>query len=369
MAGLWETVQGAGAAAGGFAYADKMNKQGQKYAEDMGTLGATLQNDAAFKGYGVTTGLGTGSSVGADGGMTLGVGQNTAMANQGNLNTGAGFQNMAGAASMMGANSTNPYATQAYSGMGAAGQGVAGMQSGAFGAQNQFMNQSMQGTAGREQDIYNRAMAMQQPGLDAQRAQGNAQEFAAGRGGVMGSQFGGSGEDAAMARAQAGAMNQASFQAMNQASQEQMQQAQMANMYGQQGMAGANFQQGNAMGLNQMGMQNAQLGQGAAQGMAGIGAQQGQMGMQNYQNSYLGMQNELAAMGTAQNGGSMAQTGQLTGAGYAAQLGLGGIQTQVNADKAASELYGNTLASIMNNANSSGEDASWLGGLMSRIIK
>jgi len=184
----------------------------------------------------------------------------------------------------------------------------------------------------------------------------------------MGSQFGGSGEDAAMARAQAGAMNQASFQAMGQANQEQMQQAQMANMYGQQGMAGAGFQQGNAMGMNQMGMQNAQLGQSAAQGMTALGAQQAQMGMAGQNNSYLGMQNELNAMQIGQNGANMAQTGQLTGAGYAAQLGLGGIQTAVNSDKAASELYGNTLASIMNNANDSTGNSSWLGGLMTSIF-
>jgi len=365
--GLWDTVQGVGAAAGGIAYADKLHEAGKGYQRDMGTLAGQLQKDSAFKGYGVTTGLGTGSTVGADGGMTLGIGRDELQNTAGGAGYTAGMGNMGSAATMMGANATNPYAQQAMSGMQAAGQGVAGMQTGAFGAQNQFMQQAMGGTAGREQDIYNRAMAMQQPGLDAQRAQGNANEFAAGRGGVMGSQFGGSGEDAAMARAQAGAMNQASFQAMNQANQEQMQQAQMSNMFGQQGMAGANFQNANAMGMHQMGMGNAQLGQAGAQGMAGIGAQQAQLGMAGQNNSYLGMQNELNAMQVAQNGASMAQTGQLTGAGYAAQLGLGGIQTAVNSDKAASELYGNTLAAMMNNANDSEGNASWLGGLMTEL--
>jgi hypothetical protein len=366
--GLWDTVQGVGAAAGGIAYADKLHEAGKGYQKDMGDLAGQLQTDSAFKGYGVTTGLGTGSSVGTDGSMSLGIGRDELQNTAGGLGYTNGMANMANAGTMMGSNASNPYAAQAQTGMTNSMQGVAGMQAGAFGAQNQFMQQSMQGTAGREQEIYNRAMAMQQPGLDAQRAQGNAQEFAAGRGGVMGSQFGGSGEDAAMARAQAGAMNQASFQAMGQANQEQMQQAQMANMYGQQGMAGAGFQQGNAMGMNQMGMQNAQLGQSAAQGMTALGAQQAQMGMAGQNNSYLGMQNELNAMQIGQNGANMAQTGQLTGAGYAAQLGLGGIQTAVNSDKAASELYGNTLASIMNNANDSTGNSSWLGGLMTSIF-
>jgi len=208
--GLWDTVQGVGAAAGGIAYADKLHEAGKGYQKDMGDLAGQLQTDSAFKGYGVTTGLGTGSSVGTDGSMSLGIGRDELQNTAGGLGYTNGMANMANAGTMMGSNSTNPYAAQAQTGMTNSMQGVAGMQAGAFGAQNQFMNQSMQSTAGREQDIYNRAMEMQQPGLNQQRAQGNAQEFAAGRGGVMGSQFGGSGEDAAMARAQAGAMNQAS---------------------------------------------------------------------------------------------------------------------------------------------------------------
>ena len=365
--GLWDTVQGVGAAAGGIAYADKLHEAGKGYQKDMGELAGQLQSDAAFKGYGVTTGLGDGSSVGSDGSMTLGIGRNDDMNTAGGGAFTSGLSNMGTAGTMMSGNSANPYATQAMAGMGAAGQGVSGMQAGAFGAQDQFMQQSMQGRGGREQDIYNRAMAMQQPGLDQQRAQGNAQEYAAGRGGVMGSQFGGTGEDAAMARAQAGAQNQAAFQAMGMASQEQMQQAQLAQMYGQQGMAGAGFQQAGAQGMNQMGLGNAQLGQQAAQGLGQLGMQQGQMGGQMMNNSYLGMQNELNAMQVAQNGATMAQTGQLTGAGYAAQLGLGGIQTAVNSDKAASELYGNTLAAMMNNANDSEGNASWLGGMMTTL--
>ena len=358
---LWETIQGLGAAAGGLAYAGKISDKGDTYAKEMGTLAGQLADDAAFKGYGVTTGLGT-SNVASDGSMSLGVGPNSTMGTAGQGAYNASLGNMNSAQGLIGGNASNAQSAQAMAGMGAAGAGVAGMQANAFGAQNQFMQQSMQGTAGREQEIYKRAMEMQQPGLDQQRAQGNANEYAAGRGGVMGSQFGGTGEDAAMARAQAGAQNQAAFQAMGQASQEQMQQAQMAQMYGGQGMAGAGFQQGNAMGMHQMGMQNAQLGQAAGQAMGGLAGQQAQMGMSGYQNQYLPMQQQLNAMGVAQNGASMAQTGQLTGAGYGAQLGLGSIQTQVNADKAASELYGNVTASIMNNANS-GEDASWLGGL------
>jgi hypothetical protein len=291
---FWDSLQGLGAAAGGLAYADLISRRGEGYATDMGTLASDLQSDAAFKGYGVTTGLGT-SNVAADGSTTVGVGPDQAMMSQG--------------ASMMGMN--NPY--QQY-GLQAAGNAMG-------------MN-----TAAREQDVYNRAMAMQQPMLDAQRASTNAAEFAQGRGGVMGSQFGGSGEDAAMARAQAQAQNQASFQAMGQAQQEMMNQGNLASQFGQ------------------------------------LGTATGQLGSQMYQNAFMPMQQQLNAMQVAQNNATMAQTGQLTGTGYGAQLGLGGIQTQVNADKAASELYGNIVAAMMNNANSGDGQSSFLGGMFGDLF-
>lgn len=337
--GLWNAIQGAGAAAGGLAYAGLISDRGQQYADQMGTLAGQLQNDAAFKGYGVKTGLAN-STIGADGSLNLGIGQNEALANYANtMNQGATSafqqaQRMAGA--------YNRWAGQASNMM---NQGY-GQMAGAF-----------DNIAGREQEIYNRAMAMQQPALDAQRASGNAAEYAAGRGGVMGSQFGGSGEDAAMARAQAQAQNQAAFQAMGQAQQEATNQANVGNqMFG----AGA--------GYNQAGLGNAQLSQAGANTLAGIGGQMGQLGQQGYANSYLGMQNQLQALQAAQSGANMAQTGQLTGTGYGAQLGLGGIQTAVNADKAASEMYGNIVAAMMNNANAGDGEQSWLGGLVGGLF-
>ena len=285
---FWDFAKEAGAIAGGIAYGDLISDRGQQYAEQMGELAGTLQGDSAFKGYGVKTGLGE-STVSADGSVDIGVGPDAAMQAQ--------------AQTMMGMN--NPY--QQF-GMQAAGNAM-GMD-----------------TAAREQDIYNRAMAMQQPGLDAQRAQGNAQEYSMGRGGVMGSQFGGSGEDAAMARAQAQAQNTAAFQSMGQAQNEMINQGQLASQFGQ------------------------------------LGTQTGQLGAQMYQNSFMPMNQQMAAMGIGQANAGMAQTGQLTGTGYAAQLGLGGIQTAVNADKAGSELYGNIISGMLqggNQAASSGASGMW----------
>jgi len=402
MAGLWDAIQGAGAAAGGLAYAGLISDRGQQYANQMGTLAGELQADAGFKGYGVKTGLGS-TTVAADGSIdSTGVGPNAAMgAGAGNYT--AGNTAMANALMGLGRTAANPYEGTARGYMGQANQGLGGMQGSAFGASRHAMGQanlglgSMQGsalgasqqamgnammdTAAREQEIYNRAMAMQQPQLDAQRASGNAAEYASGRGGVMGSQFGGSGEDAAMARAQAQAQNQASFQAMGQAQQEMMNQANMASQFGQMGLGaagqqasqasqfgqlglGAAGQQANqASALNQMGIGNAQLAQQAAMQQGQLGGQMAQLGMNAYSQSFLPMEQQLAWMGAGNQTASMAQTGQLTGTGYAAQLGLGGIQTAVNADKAASEMYGNIIGSMMNNANTSDGESSWLGGL------
>ena len=312
---FWDILQDAGATAGGFALANQISNRGEQYANQMGELAGQLQDDSKFTGYGVSTGLGQ-STIDPSGGLSLGVGQNRALAG-GAQGYQQGMGQMTKAAGAL--------------------RGLGGQAANAYG---QFTAGAMQDPRAREQEIYNRAMAMQQPALDAQRAQTNAQEFAAGRGGVMGSQFGGSGEDAAMARAQAQAQNQASFQAMGQAQQEMMNQGAMANQFGGQAM-GAYGQQG-------------QLGQ----GMGGLG-------LNAYGQSFMPMQNQLQALEVANQTGQMAQTGQLTGAGYAAQLGLGGIQTQVNADKAASELYGSLIGSMMGAA--SGDEES-RGGLLSQII-
>ena len=307
--------QGLGAAAGGLLYASEITDRGQGYANDMGTLAANLQDQSGFKGYGVKTGVGQ-SQFAADGSLDVGVGPDQGMISAANQGALGGMNMMQQAGANMGAN-----------------------QGAYMNASQQAMNNSMQNTAGREQDIYGRAMAMQQPMLDQQRAQMNAREYAQGRSGVRGSQFGGSGEDAAMARAQAQAQNNASFQAMGQAQQEMMNQANMASQYGQMG-------QGMNSAMGQMG-----------QGM-------GQMGQGMYNMGYMAPNYQLNALQAGAQGGNMAQTGQLTGTGYGAQLGLGGIQTSVNADKAASEMYGNIVASMMNNANGEDGASSWLGSLL-----
>ena len=339
---LWDMLSGIGSIGAGLTVADDIRGVGADAAAQMGELSSQLQADTAFKGYGVTSGLGT-STVNADGSTTLGVGPNATQQAAAGANQGAatsGFNNAMLAA--MGAQG-NPAYQQAMAGQTAAQQGLSGQQAGAFNASQQAMANSMMDTGAREQQIYDRAMAMQQPMLDQQRGQHMAREAATGRRGVMGSAFGGTGEDAAMARAQAQAQNEASFQAMGQAQNEMMNQANMANMYGGlgQGYAGMQSNIGSAMGA--LGAQQAQLGQGAAGLMGNIANQQGNFGMQQYQQSFTPMQMQMQLMGLGGQNADRFQTGQITGANHAAQLGLGGIQAQINAETTAADMYSKLL--------------------------
>lgn len=402
--GYWDSIMPAAVAAGsmgmGISMASNLGQTGADAQTQMGTLAGQLAEDTAFQGYGVTTGLGE-STVNADGSTSLGVGPETGM------QTGAGtlqanaMNNFDAAAVAASANGGNPNFTAANAllggnaqnaaygdAMGAMQGGLNGMsayQQGMMGASQAAMQNSMQSTEGRETDIYNRAMAMQQPGLDQAKAAQQAQEFAQGRSGVRGSQFGGTAEDAAMARAQAGAQNQAAFQAMGQAQQEQMQQANIANAYGAQGLQAGAAQSQIGQGMGALGAQNAQLGQAAGQalgtlgqgqaqlgqGQAGllsqIGNAQGSLGNAMYQSSFQPMNQQLQAMQVAQGNAGMAQSGQFTGAGYGAQLGMGGIQTDIAAQQAAAELYGNMFGSLMDNSGQIGSGLNeilpwWLGG-------
>ena len=249
----------------GFNQASNIEDRGQFISDSLNTLGTSLADNSKFQGYGVTSALGS-TNVGADGSVSFGVGPNSTMQNQAN---------------------------------------------GMMGASMQAMNNAMQPTVGREQDIYSRMMAMQNPELNRAQAAQQAREYAMGRGGVRGSQFGGTAEDAAMARARADASNQASLAAMQQALAEQKQQAGMA----------ANF---------------------------------GQLGQGQYQTSFLPMSQQMALMQLAGADADRAQTGQLTGQGYLGQMGTAGYQTQINALKSASELRGNIIDSILDNAGAEG---------------
>ena len=247
----------------GLQEADGLQNYGQQLNNQLQQMGDELNRGSQFQGYGVTSNLGQ-SRVRGDGSIDFGVGPNQSMQN----------------------------AATAYQNAGLSALANAGMDTGA-----------------REQEIYDRAMAMQNPQLNRAQAAQQAREYAMGRGGVRGSQFGGTAEDAAMARARSEASNTAAFQAMQQGQTEMMNQANMANGFSQMGQA-------------------------------------------NYQTSFLPMQQQMALLAQGGENADRSQTGQLTGLQYLAQLGLGGAQVDVNAQKAASELQGNIYDSLLDNSSS-----------------
>jgi hypothetical protein len=192
----------------GFTIADDIRDYGDDlYSWDQSTqtasgalpaLGQQLAENSKFQGYGVTTGLGTSNvTMGPNGGMNvaLGVGQN---------------QNFLNAA-----NGNMQYA-------------------------NQMGQMAMQDPYARQQQLYDQSMAVQNPMLDQMQAAQQARSYAQGRGGIRGSQFGGSAEDAAMARARVQGSNQAMLQAQQMGMAEQAQQGQMAGMFN--GLGQTNYQ-------------------------------------------------------------------------------------------------------------------------------
>ena len=253
-------ITGIGSIAGALNNANDTRQMGVGIQSYLDSLGRQLNTDSQFQGYGVTSGLGS-STVGADGGINLGLGQY------------ANAQNAADASYAAAQN----LATQAAIPVGQA-----------------------------QNDIYSSIMAMQNPELNRMQAQQQANEYAMGRGGVRGSMYGGTAEDAAMARARAQASNEAAFKARE-----------MAN--------------------NERGM----LGQ--------LAGQMGQYGNMALQSSYLPMDVQMKLLNQAQGTGTMAQTGQLTGQDYLAQLGLGGANANINAMHSANQLTGNLYNAVLSN--------------------
>lgn len=275
----------AGTIYGALENADTTRAVGAHTADYLNELGASLNTGSQFQGYGVTSGLGS-STVGTDGGINLGLGQY------------ANAQNAADASYAAAQN----LATQAAIPVGQA-----------------------------QNDIYNSIMAMQNPELNRMQAQQQANEYAMGRGGIRGSAYGGTAEDAAMARARAQASNEAAFKARE-----------MANT--ERGMLGQ------------------------------LAGQMGNYGNMALQSSYLPMDVQMKLLNQAQGTGTMAQTGQLTGQDYMAQLGLGGANANVNAMHSANQLTGNLYNALLGNIGgaqgSNGSAASGLsalGGMISQV--
>lgn len=171
-----------------------------------------------------------------------------------------------------------------------------------------FFNQAMQGTQGREQDVYDRIRAMQMPGEDRQRLGMEERLQNQGRMGVRTSMFGGTPEQFSMDQAQAESRNQAALMAMQQGQAEQA----------QQGALGSQFMQNQYMPqaalLQQMqpGIQNQQLAQQQQQYGAGLYSEANMGGLEALLGSGLGQANLMGQLGTGLLSGVFSGAGSPT---------------------------------------------------------
>ena len=352
--------------------ANKIEDMGNTMYNNLTQLGNTANTGSQFNGYGVTSTMGN-STIGSDGSVNMGVGVDGSV-NQNYQNMmGTGYGGASDGLNRLGQqNAANPWMIQGAQQMAYANKGMADQMAANYGAANQFRDQSMQDMGQRTQDIYNQAMAVQQPGLDRAQAAQQAREYAMGRGGVRGSQFGGTAEDAAMARARAEAGNQASFAAIQQAQAEQLQQANLAQAYGQSGLQGAEMRNQSANMLSDLGVKQKQMTDQRYANMAQLGNQMSQIGLDANKLQYLPMQMQMELMQLAGADADRSQTGQLTGLGYLTQMGLGGAEVNVNASNVANQARANLYDSILDNmgGNSNAEGgSSGIVGLFESILK
>lgn len=418
-------LAGIGSIAGALDNAGDVRDMGYAVQQHLENMGQNLNDGSQFQGYGVTSGTGENainSTVNADGSINLNVGQDMTMAGNGSSNlTGAqnAFNNALG---MSGGQGNVDWNAIAQNQMGAS-NGV-NPNTGAFGAQGQQLfgnamgmnpnqgwagqtaqdaaDRSMADPSQRQSEIFDQLMAIQNPELDRQQAAQQAQEYAMGRGGIRGSAYGGTAEDAAMAKARAQSSNQAALNAMQQADSERSMFGQMASQYGQLGQqnyANQSNQMANLLNASsqqgQLGNQNyanmtdretalannaAQFGQLGNQANANATQQAGMMGqignslaalgLDQTKLSYLPMQQQMELLKLGQGTGAMAQQGQLTGQDYLAQMLLGGTNANVNAQKVSSELMGNLYDSILDNlggASNADGSTSGIGGMLGSL--
>ena len=93
----------------------------------------------------------------------------------------------------------------------------------------------------------------------------------------------------------------------------------------------------------------------------------GQLGQGNYANSFMPMEQQLNAMQAGYNNAGMAQTGQLTGAGYQGQMGAAGIEALINAQSQGGQIMGNLYDSLLDNMGSTSSAAGGSSGLLGML--
>lgn len=175
-----------------------------------------------------------------------------------------------------------------------------------LGYANGLFGEANKPTAEREADVYNRIRATQLPGEERAQNAMDARLTGQGRSGIRSAAYGGTPEQLAYHKAVQEAEDNASLMALQTAMNERMQNTQMGGM-----------------------MQNA--------------AFLPQAQLQNMYNT--GLQTQQLKQGN-----------DLAGANLLSQLGLGGLQTSLNADVARANLIGNAINSTAGAVSSNGID-------------
>jgi len=173
-----------------------------------------------------------------------------------------------------------------------------------FGASGQLAN-AVQNPATREKEVYDRMMAAWQPGQDRQAAEMRERLARQGRSGIRSERYGGSPEELAMAKAQ------------------------------QEGQQTAMLK---AMGFTQDELNN-----------------QFERGQGLLSSAYLPQKNLQAQAGIGTNLKQLQDAMQIENAGMFAQLGLGGIGTDLNYSNLEGQAFGDMIAGGSNVAQGAGD--------------
>lgn len=325
--------------------------------------GAGFQQDTAFKPFTVTSGLGS-SAVNAQGGVTQTLGAEQAdiqnlLQSQANSFLGTQSPTLGGLYNQ-GVDQFGVTGTAGRSGeiLGGLDATLSGLGLGRSKQREQDLMSILQGGGGvgREQDIFNQLMAVQQPSQQRDQLALEQRLFNQGRGGVSTSMYGGTPEQLAMAKAQEEARLGASVQARQLANQEQQVASGQALQAIQQGQAETDMFANMGLTGNQQALQQLQAESGANQAAAqqalATQGQQFNIGQSLLDQSYRPNQELINQLQPGVNLANIAGLGQRQGAELAAALSEAGLQSRAAQQGIAGNLKASQIEAISQMINS-----------------
>jgi len=292
---------------------DELKAFGTTAQAGMETIGDTAASEMAFKPFTVTSGTGTATTT-ADGSTALALSPEQ-QALQDTLFGGA--SGLAGQATAAYDPIYEQLANQAYGGVGSL----------MTQAQQAALDAGAMDRGAREEQVYGQLRALQSPEEERQRLALENRLASQGRLGTRTSQFGGTPEQLAMAKAQSEAQNQASLMAMQQSGAEQQQALQRAA--GLQGLTSGMFGMGTQARMTPRQIQGMDL-----QNLAGM-----------MQSGYAPESQMLNQLQVGTNIASLADTARRQGAMEKAESYASGLSSNLEAQKLRSDLLRGVIGS------------------------